>query len=72
MATYDYVDEQGDLLVQVVRKRPNAFYQRKPDGEGGLINNLRGVRRVLYRLPELLDASPDSVVFILEGEKDTD
>jgi putative DNA primase/helicase len=45
---------------------------RRPDGRGGWTWKLDGVRRVLYRLPELL-ASPAGVpVWVVEGEKDVD
>ena len=50
--TYDYKDESGQLLYQVVRYEPKDFRQRRPDGQGGWIWNLQGVRRVLYRLQE--------------------
>ncbi len=69
-ATYDYRDERGKLLFQVVRYYPKDFRQRQPDGKGDWIWNLKGVRRILYRLPELIKA-PDPV-FIVEGEKDVD
>jgi len=70
--TYDYVDERGQLLFQVCRKSPKGFTQRQPDDNGGWIYNLKGVRRVLYRLPELLKADPNEIVWIVEGEKDAD
>ena len=70
VATYDYRDEQGKLLFQVVRYYPKAFRQRQPDGKGGWVWNSKGVKRVLYKLAELIRA-PDPV-FILEGEKDAD
>jgi len=69
VATYDYSDEKGTLLYQKVRYEPKAFCQRRPDGNGGWIGNLKGVRRVLYRLPEVLAASD---VLIAEGEKDVE
>ena len=69
-AVYDYADEQGALLFQVVRMKPKRFFQRRPDGKGSWINDRKGVRPVLYRLPELLEAHPDDVVYITEGEKD--
>src|ERR1044071_2954797 len=72
MITYDYRDENGKLLYQVVRCEPKKFYQRRPDGIGGWINNLSGVRRVLYRLPDLLASKTTETVFICEGEKDCD
>lgn len=70
--TYDYEDERGELLYQVVRFEPKDFRQRRPNDDGGWIWDLKGVRRVLYRLPELLKADPSSTVFICEGEKDVD
>ena len=72
VATYDYTDEDGTLLFQTVRYDPKDFAQRQPDGKGGWKWNLEGVRRVLYRLPELLGADPSEPVFIVEGEKDVD
>ncbi len=70
--TYDYFDADGELLYQVLRYEPRDFRQRRPNGEGGWLWNLRGVKRILYRLPELLAADPDDTVFIVEGEKDAD
>ena len=72
VAVYDYKDSTGKMVFQVVRKVPKTFRQRRPDGNGGWIWNLHGVERVLYRLPELLRASPDAPVFVAEGEKDCD
>jgi hypothetical protein len=71
-ATYDYRDESGRPVFQVVRFIGKTFKQRKPDGVGGWIWKLEGVRRVLYRLPELLAADPAAVVYICEGEKDVE
>ncbi len=71
-ATYDYRDQDGKLLFQAVRYVGKEFSQRRPDGNGGWIWNLEGVRRVLYRLPELLAADPSATVFLVEGEKDVD
>lgn len=70
--TYDYRDETGKLLYQVCRMEPKTFLQRRPDGSGGWIWNLQGTRRVLYRLPELYVLPRESVVWIVEGEKDAD
>jgi hypothetical protein len=69
VATYDYTDERGALLYQAVRGDPKAFLCRRPDGAGGWIWNLAGVRVVPYRLAELPEARR---VFIVEGEKDAD
>jgi hypothetical protein len=71
-ATYPYTDEAGSLLFQVVRKAGKHFRQRKPDGVGGWEWKLNGVRRVPYRLRELVEASADRTVYIVEGEKDVE
>lgn len=68
---YEYRDAQGVLLYQVLRGPNKKFWQRRPDGNGGWINDLKGVHPILYRLPELL-ARPDETVFVVEGEKDAD
>lgn len=68
---YPYQDERGTLLYEVVRKPGKKWAQRRPDGKGGSVWNLKGVRRVLYHLPELI-ARPEEVVYIPEGEKDAD
>ncbi len=69
VAEYNYADENGTLLFQCVRYEPKDFKQRRPDGKGGWVWNLDGVRLVLYRLPEVVKASE---VWIVEGEKDCD
>lgn len=71
-ATYDYIDENGEVLFQVVRYAPKkTFRQRRPDGSGWSWS-VKDVRQVPYRLPELLKAKPARVVFVTEGEKDAD
>lgn len=72
VATYDYRDSEGTLLYQVVRYSNKTFKQRRPDGNGGWTYSVKGLPRVLYRLPELLAAGPEVWVFIVEGEKDVD
>lgn len=71
IATYAYHDEADALLFQVVRFDPKGFAQRRPDGIGGWVWRLNKTRRVLYRLPELLEAvAAEQMIFIAEGEKD--
>jgi hypothetical protein len=72
VATYHYRDEQETVLYEAIRYAPKDFKQRRPDGKGGYIWNLQGVRRALYRLPELIAPDKSAVVFIAEGEKDVD
>jgi putative DNA primase/helicase len=68
VAEYDYTDEDGNLLYQVVRYQPKDFKQRRPDGCGGWIWR-KGSRQVLYHLPEVLEAP---IVFVVEGERDVE
>ena len=67
VAKYDYIDDAGTLLYQVLRLEPKSFRQRRPDGNGGWIWEL-DQRRVLYRWPDLLKY-PDGTVFIARRRK---
>jgi hypothetical protein len=76
-ATYDYTDESGKLLYQVVRLAPvngeKSFRQRTPDpaSRSGWRWKLGGVRQVIYRLPQVIAGIDDgNVIYIAEGEKD--
>jgi hypothetical protein len=75
-AVYDYRDEQGALVCQKLRFSPKSFGQRRPDGNGGWVTGAgatNGVRRVLYRLPELVQAvRAGETIYVPEGEKDCD
>jgi uncharacterized Zn finger protein (UPF0148 family) len=75
LATYDYCSANGTLLFQTVKlgappPKNKTFRQRRPNGNGGWIWNLKGTPLVPYRLPELLIGQDP--VFICEGEKDVD
>jgi hypothetical protein len=73
VAVYPYTDEHGEPLFEVVRFEPKDFRQRRHDGRGGYVWNLKGVRLVPYRLPDLIeDLAQDRTVFLVEGEKDVD
>lgn len=73
MAIYDYTDEAGKLLFQVCRAGGKQFPQRTPDAtkKSGWRWNLNGTRRVLYRLPKVIEAVANGeLIYICEGEKD--
>lgn len=71
IATYDYVDEGGTFLFQVVRFEPKDFRQRHRNPAGDWVWHVKGIRRVPFMLPELTEAiSEDRMVFVVEGEKD--
>jgi len=65
---YDYIDEHGECIYQVVRYEPKTFRQRRPDGKGGWIWNIKDVVPVPYNLPGII-TDKDSAVWVVEGEK---
>lgn len=72
--TYDYVDENGVMLYQVVRyegfdgkKKVKSFKQRHKNSDDQWVWTMDGVRRVLYNLFDVQDAQD---VWVVEGEKD--
>jgi len=75
--TYQYRDEIGNLLFEAVRKertvageRDKKYVTQHTNAAGNLIGNIKGVRRVLYRLPDLIDPKrKGEPVWICEGEK---
>ncbi len=78
---YPYYNEDGTLLYEKVRFRLDdggkSFANRQPDpfNSGEYIWNLKEplVRRVLYRLPEVVKAiAAGEPVWLVEGEKDAD
>jgi hypothetical protein len=76
VAHYDYTDAEGQMLFQVVRLEPKTFRQRrrvvKMDGASAGVTweyNVKGVHRVLYRLPKVISADQ---VLLVEGEKDVE
>lgn len=73
VAQYDYLDEAGDFLFQVVRFEPKTFRQRCRDETGAWSWRVKGVRQVPYRLPDLVEAvAMERTVYIVEGEKDVE
>jgi hypothetical protein len=76
---YEYVDEHHVLLFQALRVPQSGggktFFQRRCDlsRESGWNWSLGDVRRVLYRLPQVLAAVADGRdIWVFEGEKDVE
>jgi hypothetical protein len=74
---FDYHDAHGAIVYQVERTDycdgRKKFNQRRPDGNGGWLWNLGGVRPVPYRLPELIEAAGNgNLIVIAEGERKVD
>jgi putative DNA primase/helicase len=69
VAEYSYQDAEGKEVFQVCRFDPKDFRQRRWDG-GKWVWSIKGIERVLYRLPQVLAAKETRGIFIVEGEKD--
>jgi hypothetical protein len=70
---YPYQDESGKVLYFKERRFPKDFrqYQTLPDGSRQY--SVNGTRRVLYRLPKIIEAIAEgSTVYVAEGEKDVE
>lgn len=85
--TYDYCDENGNVVYQVARydwtvpveQNPKGhektFVQRRPDTskKNGWSYEVKGTTQLPYRLKELLEDIADGAeIFIVEGEKKVD
>jgi hypothetical protein len=70
---FDYVDEKGDLICQCGRYNSSegkTFLQRRRTKHGDWDYETRQLRRVPYRLPELVEAvAAKKPIFIAEGER---
>lgn len=74
IAVYSYADALGNLVFQVVRYDPKGFSQRRPDGEGGWIWEIKSLdSQPLYRLVAVIACvEAGNVVWLCEGEKDVE
>lgn len=76
---YHYLDEQGKLLYSKIRVEPGpngqtkTFFFERRDENGKIVQCLQHCRKILYRLPEVLNGIADQkTIFLVEGEKDAD
>lgn len=73
---YQYFDGTRHLIYEVVRYElvdgSKKIRQRRPDGKGGHVWNLKGIRPLPYRLPELIATPVDVPILVPEGEKKVD
>lgn len=74
---YDYLDENNNILFTKIRTvdpitKSKSFYSGH-EVDGNFINNLENTRKVLYRLPEILQAiNNNQTIYLVEGEKDVE
>lgn len=72
---YPYSDENGHTLFTKVRVQEKDgtknFYFEREDDNGNIVKNITGCRKVLYRLPDLVEGiAYKELIFLVEGEKD--
>jgi hypothetical protein len=73
VASYEYRDEDGNLIAIKERLDPKSFRWRHPDGKGGFTWGMGDHEAGLYNLPCLVDEDRASEpIYIVEGEKDAD
>lgn len=65
VATYDFTDDNGQLIAQKLRRQDKSFTWRRPDGNGGWIYNRKGVPHRLFVAGKL-----EGCIEVTEGEKD--
>jgi len=71
----EFQNPDGSFVLADTGKRKKTFPQRRPDSNrpGEWVNGIDGVRRVPYRLPELIEAViNDSLIVVAEGERKVD
>ena len=69
VATYSYHDRDGNELYETVRFEPKDFRQRRKGQDGDYIWNVQGLKRLIYNLPNVLEAE---YIFVTEGERDVE
>ena len=78
---YPYQQADGEARYSAIRYKftdgagGKTFALELSDGHGGWRKGrgvMKGVERLLYRLPEMLRAPEDSFIFLAEGEKNVD
>ena len=71
-ASYQYHNKNGNLVYEVCRFG-KEFPMRRPGKDGkGWIWNGQGIKKIIYRLPEVLKADQAEIIHICEGKKDVD
>ena len=79
VGSYQYLDSDGALVYEACRfdktvdgETKKTFTQRRPNGQGGWVYNMRGVTRIPYNLPDLVHGDSTEPILVVEGEKHCD
>ena len=72
-AKYPYDDAEGRPSYVVLRNPGKSFVQYSWNATGEVVRNVEGIKRLLYRLPEVLATAKSSGdVWVVEGERDVE
>jgi sulfur relay (sulfurtransferase) DsrF/TusC family protein len=72
VAEYRYSGPDGVVQHRITRHNPRTFRTWHRSLHGEWVPGQGDARLPLYRLPDLLTADPETLVLIVEGEKDAD
>jgi len=72
VAVYDHYDEEDNFVYQIVRYDPKGFTYRVKGEDGKWVYDAKDIKKILYRLPELIKADKDKPIIFVEGGKDVD
>lgn len=72
VALYDHYDEDGNFVYQIVRYDPKGFTYRVKGEDGNWVYNAKDIKKILYCLPELIEAPKNKPIIFVEGGKDVD
>lgn len=69
---YSYHNAERQVVYEVVRYGPDKTFRQRSLHGGEWKWTMEGVEKVLYNLPEVLQAHKDATIWVVEGEKDAD
>jgi RecA-family ATPase len=73
VGSWEFSDADGIVIAREIRlehpTKPKSYRPQRPDGRGGWITGVEGVERVLFRLPDILNADPAEPIYLTEGAR---
>ena len=72
IAQYQYHNAEGEVVYEVVKYGPDKTFKQRSKVNGEWRWSMEGVEKVLYNLPAILSAHPETTIWVVEGEKDVE
>lgn len=73
VAEYIYCDENNNPVYKVIRFSPKKSFAYKSLKENGKwVYGAKDIKKILYRLPELINSNINKPILFVEGEKDVE